>query len=239
MGFPSIYGGLLPLVVVNTAISLALVKNLLDSLLRIVGLKRDSSEVHQMEPSRQPRRPVASSLSPDRSQPQHHHHSFVEEIQSSLPLIEFSKLVHSSLDISEIPSSSLDNPGEIPPSPSSSSSPPSSLEFPGENEEHEAQCAVCLCDFEPSSLVRKLPNCSHVFHRDCLDKWLNHNHTTCPMCRSSLLTLDLAKKHRQQEEILAEELALWLSVYHTSGLARGPWWYRGHGSGFATGWDFH
>ncbi|EFJ08031.1 hypothetical protein SELMODRAFT_49554, partial [Selaginella moellendorffii] len=127
--FPSIYGGLLPLVVVNTAISLALVKNLLDSLLRIVGLKRDSSE---------------------------------------------------------IPSSSLDNPGEIPPSPSSSSSPPSSLEFPGENEEHEAQCAVCLCDFEPSSLVRKLPNCSHVFHRDCLDKWLNHNHTTCPMCRSSL-----------------------------------------------------
>ncbi|XP_074269231.1 RING-H2 finger protein ATL13-like [Silene latifolia] len=48
-------------------------------------------------------------------------------------------------------------------------------------------CAVCLCEFEPDDKLRLLPKCSHAFHMDCIDTWLL-SHSTCPLCRSSLLS---------------------------------------------------
>lgn len=47
-------------------------------------------------------------------------------------------------------------------------------------------CAVCLCEFQLEDKLRLLPNCSHAFHRDCIDTWLL-SHSTCPICRTSLL----------------------------------------------------
>ncbi|PKU75172.1 E3 ubiquitin-protein ligase ATL6-like [Dendrobium catenatum] len=47
------------------------------------------------------------------------------------------------------------------------------------------ECAVCLCEFEDDDLLRLLPICSHVFHRNCIDVWLD-SHVTCPVCRSNL-----------------------------------------------------
>ncbi|KAL0453813.1 UNVERIFIED_CONTAM: RING-H2 finger protein ATL13 [Sesamum latifolium] len=48
-------------------------------------------------------------------------------------------------------------------------------------------CAVCLCEFEAEDKLRLLPKCSHAFHMDCIDTWLL-SHSTCPLCRASLLT---------------------------------------------------
>ncbi|CAH8274818.1 unnamed protein product [Arabidopsis lyrata] len=48
-------------------------------------------------------------------------------------------------------------------------------------------CAVCLCEFETEDKLRLLPKCSHAFHMDCIDTWLL-SHSTCPLCRSSLLS---------------------------------------------------
>ncbi|CAI9298220.1 unnamed protein product [Lactuca saligna] len=48
-------------------------------------------------------------------------------------------------------------------------------------------CAVCLCEFEGDDQLRLLPNCSHAFHMDCIDTWLL-SHSTCPLCRSNLLS---------------------------------------------------
>ncbi|VVB16935.1 unnamed protein product [Arabis nemorensis] len=57
-------------------------------------------------------------------------------------------------------------------------------------------CAVCLGDLEDGDEVRELRNCSHVFHRECIDRWLDYeccddgeedNHRTCPLCRTPLL----------------------------------------------------
>ncbi|GER52090.1 RING/U-box superfamily protein [Striga asiatica] len=47
-------------------------------------------------------------------------------------------------------------------------------------------CAVCLSEFDPDHHLRLLPKCSHAFHVTCIDTWLL-SHSTCPLCRSSLL----------------------------------------------------
>ncbi|KAL2942155.1 RING-H2 finger protein ATL11 [Bienertia sinuspersici] len=49
-----------------------------------------------------------------------------------------------------------------------------------------SECVVCLGAFEDNDMLRLLPKCSHVFHQDCIDKWLQ-SHSTCPLCRANLL----------------------------------------------------
>ena len=56
----------------------------------------------------------------------------------------------------------------------------------GENEEGSSHgCVVCLNEFQEHDMLRVLPNCSHAFHLDCIDIWLQSN-ANCPLCRSSI-----------------------------------------------------
>ncbi|KAJ0972773.1 hypothetical protein J5N97_020732 [Dioscorea zingiberensis] len=48
-----------------------------------------------------------------------------------------------------------------------------------------SECAICLSEFMPSVAVRVLPRCSHGFHVDCIDRWLE-SHVSCPNCRQCL-----------------------------------------------------
>lgn len=34
--------------------------------------------------------------------------------------------------------------------------------------------------------------CNHLFHVECIAKWLRENHNTCPMCRYDLYEADVA-----------------------------------------------
>ncbi|KAJ0967343.1 hypothetical protein J5N97_024260 [Dioscorea zingiberensis] len=45
------------------------------------------------------------------------------------------------------------------------------------------ECAVCLNEFQEDEKLRVLPSCSHAFHIDCIDVWLQ-THPNCPLCRS-------------------------------------------------------
>ncbi|GJN06991.1 hypothetical protein PR202_ga24776 [Eleusine coracana subsp. coracana] len=49
----------------------------------------------------------------------------------------------------------------------------------------EAQCVVCLAEYEDKDMLRFLPYCGHNFHMECIDLWLEQN-STCPICRISL-----------------------------------------------------
>lgn len=49
----------------------------------------------------------------------------------------------------------------------------------------ELECNICLDNFMLENSVRKL-DCGHVFHKDCIDKWLN-NKTICPTCKQNII----------------------------------------------------
>ncbi|XVE90910.1 hypothetical protein DITRI_Ditri20bG0114200 [Diplodiscus trichospermus] len=49
----------------------------------------------------------------------------------------------------------------------------------------DAQCTVCLSEYNGEDILRILPHCGHSFHVTCIDIWLKQ-HSTCPVCRISL-----------------------------------------------------
>ncbi|KAL8264006.1 hypothetical protein R6Q59_022136 [Mikania micrantha] len=51
--------------------------------------------------------------------------------------------------------------------------------------EDEAQCYICLVEYEDGDEVRVL-SCHHEFHRSCIDKWLKEIHRICPLCRGDV-----------------------------------------------------
>lgn len=48
----------------------------------------------------------------------------------------------------------------------------------------DASCCICLARYGDDEEVRELP-CLHVFHVDCVDKWLKIN-ATCPLCKNEV-----------------------------------------------------
>ncbi|KAD2394415.1 hypothetical protein R6Q59_012871 [Mikania micrantha] len=48
------------------------------------------------------------------------------------------------------------------------------------------ECSVCLIEFNPDAEINRL-SCGHVFHKSCLEKWLNYWNLTCPLCRNHMI----------------------------------------------------
>lgn len=55
----------------------------------------------------------------------------------------------------------------------------------GEIQTDEKDCPICMEEFSKDSKLRKIA-CPHLFHTNCLDKWLSENSNTCPICRSGV-----------------------------------------------------
>ncbi|XP_059664401.1 RING-H2 finger protein ATL16-like [Cornus florida] len=55
----------------------------------------------------------------------------------------------------------------------------------GTEDKSLCKCVVCLNEFQEQDVLRVLPSCSHAFHLDCIDIWLQSN-ANCPLCRSSI-----------------------------------------------------
>jgi len=47
-------------------------------------------------------------------------------------------------------------------------------------------CSICLTDV---TLDKKVLSCEHVYHKKCIDKWLDRK-STCPVCRKEVGTED-------------------------------------------------
>ncbi|CAK9212801.1 unnamed protein product [Sphagnum troendelagicum] len=56
---------------------------------------------------------------------------------------------------------------------------------PFHDSDEEAQCYICLVEYEEGDAIRTLP-CKHEYHKDCVDKWLTEVHGVCPLCRGNV-----------------------------------------------------
>lgn len=56
-----------------------------------------------------------------------------------------------------------------------------------EEEEEPKICSICQQNLEWDIIVRKLNECNHEYHVNCIDRWLV-DHTNCPTCRRELVT---------------------------------------------------
>ena len=54
---------------------------------------------------------------------------------------------------------------------------------------HQICCSICLQDFQDGDSARELPKCGHIYHLDCIDKWLTRN-GSCPVCRKCVYEYD-------------------------------------------------
>lgn len=52
----------------------------------------------------------------------------------------------------------------------------------GEHKPINADCVICLGEFEEGEKLKHLPNCTHGFHVSCIDAWFQ-SHSNCPLCR--------------------------------------------------------
>lgn len=47
------------------------------------------------------------------------------------------------------------------------------------------ECSICLEKYQKKDKIVNL-DCNHVFHKDCLNLWLN-KHNSCPQCRENII----------------------------------------------------
>ncbi|XP_039015352.1 RING-H2 finger protein ATL13-like [Hibiscus syriacus] len=86
----------------------------------------------------------------------------------------------------------------------------------GSDKDEEVTCAVCLCEIEEDDEMREL-RCGHLFHKDCLDRWLGYSYSsTCPVCRTSLMG----------KLVAGVEVLVFNCFWFDSDHRRDNWWLR-------------
>ncbi|XWS69085.1 hypothetical protein CRYUN_Cryun04dG0149300 [Craigia yunnanensis] len=159
--FPSAAEGVLPVLVMNTVLSVALLKTMVRSLLQVVGAS------------------TTSNLDIGDSD------GYQEEINNArerrISITQFKSLCHNRYSLSFKASASVSSAASGGACCSSSSSGCGS--GGGSGWANTVECCVCLCGFGADEEVSEL-SCKHFFHKVCLEKWFDNKHSTCPLCRS-------------------------------------------------------
>ncbi|KAF5811678.1 putative chromatin regulator PHD family [Helianthus annuus] len=70
----------------------------------------------------------------------------------------------------------------------------------------DAQCTICLGEYQEKEVLRIMPKCGHSFHLSCIDLWLRKQ-STCPVCRLSVKATNSPEISR---EISMERSRQWL-----------------------------
>ncbi|WVQ94252.1 hypothetical protein IAU59_001331 [Kwoniella sp. CBS 9459] len=80
-----------------------------------------------------------------------------------------------------------------------------------EGMERDEYCSVCHDEYDDEVKIAVTP-CKHMYHKDCLDTWLNTpNHSSCPMCRRDLAALACLTKMTPSKTV-EEALPLWMNA---------------------------
>ena len=68
------------------------------------------------------------------------------------------------------------------------------------DDDGERVCSICLIDFNNGEKLIQLPICKHLFHGECVKRWLQEN-SLCPYCRSDIKnSLEILKQDRGRSQ---------------------------------------
>ncbi|KAI3693894.1 hypothetical protein L1987_76849 [Smallanthus sonchifolius] len=81
----------------------------------------------------------------------------------------------------------------------------------------DAQCTICLGEYQEKEVLRIMPKCGHSFHLSCIDMWLRKQ-STCPVCRLSVMA---TSSPEISSEISMERSQLWLLPHPGQGSSQG------------------
>lgn len=54
----------------------------------------------------------------------------------------------------------------------------------GDGDQNNTECPICMCEYREGEMMRRMPQCGHYFHLNCIDDWLRIK-WSCPVCRDS------------------------------------------------------
>ncbi|PIN06812.1 Anaphase-promoting complex (APC), subunit 11 [Handroanthus impetiginosus] len=77
-----------------------------------------------------------------------------------------------------------------------------------QNSETSLYCAICLSDIRGGDSYRKMPECGHRFHAQCIDTWFR-SRSTCPLCRIQVpQIISLNEKQYEWSDLISNILLL-------------------------------
>jgi hypothetical protein len=47
-------------------------------------------------------------------------------------------------------------------------------------------CTICTDDFTITDVMINLPKCNHIFHKQCIGRWLTEFKNKCPLCNTDV-----------------------------------------------------
>uniref|UniRef100_A0A0D6R5N4 RING-type domain-containing protein n=1 Tax=Araucaria cunninghamii TaxID=56994 RepID=A0A0D6R5N4_ARACU len=167
--FPGVSEGVLPLLIVNAAVYVAIIRGVVVSVLRKLGL-------------------AATRTEPELGDSPWSNGAGDEAMAMAAPLLG-SGLAHLAVTADEIRERLAVSKFDM-------------------TEVGGCKCIFCLSKVKGGEEIRNLP-CGHLFHRKCLDGWLDE-HLTCPLCKAHFVPPDEMKR---REEHLTKELEMWFSSF--------------------------
>jgi hypothetical protein len=70
----------------------------------------------------------------------------------------------------------------------------------------QTPCTICYDDL--SSETSMTTFCGHDFHNDCINRWIDQDKSTCPLCRASIISgpedLEFSDEDLELQKILFE-----------------------------------
>lgn len=61
-------------------------------------------------------------------------------------------------------------------------------------------CTVCLDEISDGQKFRRLPECKHCFHAECIDAWFQ-SRSTCPLCRIEVAIVTFRQRRNHQRAL--------------------------------------